>query len=78
MWDWPKPDRTGITAQRASLARCTQRRQGFSSQAPACPQPSGMHGSQRSVLAARSASALLDSEQQTREMMYLILSYHPC
>jgi hypothetical protein len=36
-----------------------------------------MDGSQRSVLAARSASALLDSEQQTREMMYLILSYHP-
>jgi hypothetical protein len=37
-----------------------------------------MDGSQRSVLAARSASALLDSEQQTGEMMYLILSYHPC
>ena len=35
-------------------------KQGFSSQAPACHQPSGMDGSQRAVLVSRCAGALLD------------------
>jgi hypothetical protein len=35
-------------------------KQGFSSQAPACHQPSGMDGNQRAVFASRCAGALLD------------------